>query len=369
MWNPFKRKKARMKFNFDFRTFNNLFQYLQDGESLVSAHVDGFVNEAEMLWYGFPESYLNSELDETVLKNKGFNNFYELLNVVYEKSGLGLVDVAHDIEANAQYNFMVFNFYLPPNADEKKYFKSIKCSFYLFFVCEEGSDAVDSFRVLYSRGLDYTVGDLLAAKFLPDINNPDPEDEVYVDGLAKLLAALSLKKGVQINEEILKKHPYALPTQDVSIGDFTAILNHLNLNKSDNIDDVAEYLYDNWQMDWSELLGDDRYDDGYFPLRFEFLNDDSSWYSDWKFDPEDMEEIVSHILGEEWSFEYPEDTYSQDLLPYVQKTLSQRSLELMHMDTLGDSYQFFIINKENVEVVLTVSDKLKLGIERLNGFM
>lgn len=366
MWNPFKRKRAIMKFNFDFYTFNNLFQYLQNEESLVSVTVDGFLNEAEMIWYEFPNSYLNSELDEKILRNRGFNNFYELLNIVYEKAEIGVVNVAQNIENHEQYDLMVFNFYLPPKTDEKAYFKNIKCSFYLFFVCENGYDSVNSFRVFYSRGLNYTVDDLLEAKFVVDINNPEPEDEVYVNGLEKLLAALSLKTNVEINQDILKKHPNALVSQEVSKDDFLIALDYLYIKKLENADDIADYLYDSWKNDWSELFDEgEYYDDGYFPLRFEFLNDDNSWFSDWKFDPEDMEAIVSHILSEQWMFEYPEETYSHDLFPYVQKALLQRGLELMHMDTLGDSYQFFIVKKENVEPLLSISNKLKLGIEQL----
>lgn len=370
MWNPFKRKRAIRKFNFDFYTFNNLFQYLQNEESFVSVTVDGFLNEAEMMWYEFPNSYLNSELDETVLKNRGFNNFYELLNIVYEKAEISLVDIAQNIEAHEQYDLMVFNFYIPPKADEKNYFKSVKCSFYLFFVCENGADEVNSFRIFFSKGLNYTVDDLLEAKLVVDINNPEPEDEVYINGLEKFLAALSLKTNVEINQDILKKHPNALVSQEISKDDFFNALEYLNIKKLENPDDVAGYLYENWQKKWSELFDEgEYYDDGYFPLRFEFLNEDNSWFSDWKFDPEDMEAIVSHILTEEWTFEYPEETYSHDLFPYVQEALLQRGLELMHMDTLGDSYQFFIVKKEHVEPILAISNKLKLGIEQLNDFI
>lgn len=44
----------------------------------------------------------------------------------------------------------------------------------------------------------------------------------------------------------------------------------------------------------------------------------ATWYSDWKFEPEEMEAIVRNLLGwDEWEWEYPEETYSEELFPYV----------------------------------------------------
>ena len=49
----------------------------------------------------------------------------------------------------------------------------------------------------------------------------------------------------------------------------------------------------------------------------------ATWYSDWKFEPEEMEAIVRNLLGwDEWEWEYPEETYSEELFPYVQEALS-----------------------------------------------
>lgn len=368
MWNPFKRKRKVAKFNFDFCTFKNLFQYLQNEKSLVSVNIDGFENEAEMMWYEFPNSYLDSTDDLTFLENSGFNSFYELLNVVYEKSAVSPVDVSHDMEANNQYDLMVFNYYLQPNANEETLSENVKISFYLVFVCENESEEINGVRILYAKGMDYSVANFVEAKFLVDINNPDPEDEVYVSAFEKIVAAFSLETNVEINKEIVNKYSDFLSDTAVSKDDFRNVLTNLNFKKRDNVEELVNYLYDSWQNDWSSLFTEvEYYDDGYFPLRFSFLDDDNTRFSDWKFDPEDVEEIISQLLGEEWTFNYPNETYSHDLFPYIQKELSQLGLELMHMDTLGDSYQFFIVKKENVDAILSISRKLKLGVEQVNN--
>ncbi|MCW3161550.1 DUF6630 family protein [Chryseobacterium oryctis] len=375
MWNPFRRKKkeqSKTKFNFDFQTFHNLFQYLVHESNQVSVFVDGFEKEAEMTWYEFPYSYQNSEYDEKVLERKGFKNFYELLNIVHEKAEISPVDIESDIENNRQYDLMIFNFYVNPNENEKRHFKRIKCSFYLFFVCENNAEEINSFRIFYSRGLIYTIEDLLDAKFLGDINNPEPEDEIFIERFEKVLAALSQETGVIINEEILNKHPNVLISKDATLQDFREVLDMTNYWKIDNAEEQAQYFYEQWQKDEEQLIaeleeqGEDYYDDGYFPLRFEIIHEDNYWHSDWKFDPEDMEGIIEYFLDEDWTFDYPEETYSHDLFVYVQKALSEKGLELMNMDTLGDSYGFFIVKKENVSHLLSLSNKLKLGIERLS---
>ncbi|PUB26732.1 hypothetical protein C8J95_11084 [Elizabethkingia sp. YR214] len=51
--------------------------------------------------------------------------------------------------------------------------------------------------------------------------------------------------------------------------------------------------------------------------------------------------------------------------PYIQKALAEKDIELMNMNTLGDSYGFFIVKKENVAPLLYLSTKMALGIEQL----
>jgi hypothetical protein len=92
---------------------------------------------------------------------------------------------------------------------------------------------------------------------------------------------------------------------------------------------------------------------------------DAVYYSDWKFDPEDIEYGLSTILEEKFSFEYPEETYSQDLFPYLHAELAKRGLTVLNIDTGGDSYLFCVVNCADVESVLELSQSIGLTIERI----
>ena len=92
---------------------------------------------------------------------------------------------------------------------------------------------------------------------------------------------------------------------------------------------------------------------------------DAVYYSDWKFDPEDIEYGCSTILEEEFTFEYPEETYAHNLFPYLQTELAERELTLLNIDTGGDSYLFCIVNITDVDSILELAQSIDLKIERI----
>ena len=96
-----------------------------------------------------------------------------------------------------------------------------------------------------------------------------------------------------------------------------------------------------------------------------FFESIDCWNSDWKFDPEDAEYFISEMIGEDLNFEYPEETYSHDLFPYIQSALEKRNLELMTYDTHGDNYLFFVANKNDVNRILELSELTKIEINQL----
>ncbi|GAA6764428.1 hypothetical protein AAFH68_03580 [Flavobacterium sp. CGRL1] len=71
------------------------------------------------------------------------------------------------------------------------------------------------------------------------------------------------------------------------------------------------------------------------------------------------------MIGEDLNFEYPEETYSHDLFPYIQSALEKRGLELMSYNTNGDNYLFFVANKEDVGRILELSEITKIEIDQL----
>lgn len=375
MWNPFRKKKKieHSKYNFDFESFYKLFIYLQEENSYVETLVEGQHKVAEMIWYEIPNSYQDSETDLNVLKNNGFSNFYELLNKVHEKAEIGLIDTEEWLKNDGQYNLMQFNFRTDPSEEEQSYFKSARHKFYVLFVIVGDGEEINAYRIFYKRGMDYSIAGLLDSIDIVDLNNPDSEIEPAVAELEKVLAAMSLETGVEINKGITDKYPNARVSREITLQDFKDVLGLANYWEIEDLEEKARYLYEQNYRDKDELIAEleekdedwEYYDDGYFPLRFEIIHEDNYWYSDWKFDPEDIEGIIESFLDERWNFNYPEETYSHDLFPYIQKALAERDLELMNMNTLGDSYGFFLVKKENVVPLLNLSAKMALGIEQL----
>lgn len=375
MWNPFRKNKKieHSKYNFDFESFYKLFIYLQEENSYVETLVEGQHKVAEMIWYEIPNSYQDSETNLNVLKNNGFSNFYELLNKVHEKAEIGLIDTEEWLKNDGQYNLMQFNFRTDPSEEEQSYFKSALHKFYVLFVIVGDGEEINAYRIFYKRGMDYSIAGLLDSIDIVDLNNPDSEIEPAVAELEKVLAAMSLETGVEINKGITDKYPNARVSREITLQDFKDVLGLANYWEIEDLEEKARYLYEQNYRDKDELIAEleekdedwEYYDDGYFPLRFEIIHEDNYWYSDWKFDPEDIEGIIESFLDERWNFNYPEETYSHDLFPYIQKALAERDLELMNMNTLGDSYGFFLVKKENVVPLLNLSAKMALGIEQL----
>lgn len=264
------------------------------------------------------------------------------------------------VENDGQYNLMQFNFRTDPSEEEQSYFKSALHKFYVLFVIVGDGEEINAYRIFYKRGMDYSIAGLLDSTDIVDLNNPDSEIEPAIAELEKVLAAMSQETGVEINKGITDKYPNARVSREITLQDFKDVLGLANYWEIEDLEEKAQYLYEQNYRDKDELIAEleekdedwEYYDDGYFPLRFEIIHEDNYWYSDWKFDPEDIEGIIGAFLDERWNFNYPEETYSHDLFPYIQKALAERDLELMNMNTLGDSYGFFLVKKKMLHLCL-----------------
>lgn len=295
MWNPFRKKKKikHNKYNFDFESFYKLFMYLQEENSYVETLVEGQQKVAEMIWYEIPNSYQDIETELNVLKNNGFSNFYELLNKVHEKAEIGLIDTEEWLKNDGQYNLMQFNFRTDPSEEEQSYFKSALHKFYVLFVIVGDGEEINAYRIFYKRGMDYSIAGLLDSTDIVDLNNPDSEIEPAIAELEKVLAAMSQETGVEINKGITDKYPNARVSREITLQDFKDVLGLANYWEIEDLEEKAQYLYEQNYRDKDELIAEleekdedwEYYDDGYFPLRFEIIHEDNYWYSDWKFDP------------------------------------------------------------------------------------
>ena len=363
MWNLFK-KKSTQEDNY-FEMLYGIFQCLTSEEGSISIKVKDQTNEVECLWYQIPYSFDEYDEHHKALKDNKLNNFYELLNKVYAAANIHPLDVNVALKDELQYDFMQLNFYTDPKSElEKLWVKRVNCSFYFFFVREDGSKEIDSCRVFYRRANDYTINNLLFAKHITNLHQPNPDETEYFDLLECNIVALAEYTGVKIPTELKDKYPDSLLLENATVSDFERIISLVNYNDfEEDIAQKARYLYDNYQMDWNELDDEEYYSD-YFPLRYQIINADSNiWQSDWKFNPEDAQGFIEDLLGESWTFKYPEETYSHDLFPFIKKGLAAKSLALMNFDTGGDSYDFFLVQLQDVSEILNLSVKLNLGIE------
>ncbi|GAA6764412.1 hypothetical protein AAFH68_03420 [Flavobacterium sp. CGRL1] len=98
---------------------------------------------------------------------------------------------------------------------------------------------------------------------------------------------------------------------------------------------------------------------------FNFFRSLNTWYSDWKFDPEDAESSISEMIDKKLNFKYPKKTYSDGLFPYIQKALNKHGYELMSFNIYGDGYLFFVANKKDVSRILKLSELTKIEVDQL----
>ena len=372
IFNLFSKKNP---FSFDFETLYTLFKRLVDNYGAASIKVKQQKGSVNFSWYQLPGSFKNSDLEVHVLQQNNFENFYQALNKIYEIAEINPVSIEEAIENDYQYDLMQIDF----DIFRKDIELWTNCSFYFFFVRENDASEMNNYRVLYHQNNDGTLQSILDSKRIENLNNPNQEDVVFVEQLEKSVAAFSEFLGIE--NPLTRKHPQLLVDEKATVEDFHTLLSFMNYNKDakDHLE-RASILLEQYNDDWNKfkqyddledvdpeyLQAYEDYEFTYFPWRYDLLDEESTWLSDWKFDPEDAEYFINEIIGENCNFDFPENTFSHDLFPYIQKKLSSKGLELMNMNTEGDDYQFFIAKKENVETLLELSNKLDLGLECLS---
>lgn len=368
MLNLFKKKKPTQNTHLDFDTLYALFNYLQKENSYLSIKVKGQKENAEAVWFDIPASFDDSIDNAKALEQNGLTGYYELANKIFEKVNLSTVDILEATEKEWHFDYMQITFYTPPKEENEKIFNIIKCTFYFVFAIDNNAEEINGFRALYRRANDYTINNFLHAKDFININQPDEEDAPYVQQLERNIVALAQYAGTTMNNALRSKYPDSLIEANATLEDFERIIGLINYSSAEaDIKQSTVALFASYQKNWNELIeGYDAAYSQYFPGRYEVLEDSTNfWNSDWKFEAADVEWFIQTTLGEDWTFEYPADTFSHNLFPYIQKALEKDGLELLNIDAEGDNYGFFLARKSDVPEILTLSYKLKLGIEQV----
>ena len=86
--------------------------------------------------------------------------------------------------------------------------------------------------------------------------------------------------------------------------------------------------------------------------------------SDWKFYAEELEEYILDLADfYDWKWEYPADTYSADLFPYMRKQLYPYHLWLCHLDEGADAYLFLLFSEKDMPEIMKLARILDLPLK------
>lgn len=342
-----------------FDVINPIYSHLYNEQASLEFKVKGIQENVIVNLFYFPGSFDHEEANAEI-KKAGFNNPYEVLNELYQKMNIGTL-TEEMIQEGLEYDFIHIQFYSEPTEEEKKFFKRSIKNFVLFF-CSTNSLEINDFRMLYSgrHFYDYIKG-LLESEVV-DVNDPKTEsEEIGIRDFKLVLQGICQYLNIEIPQSItLPSTENLVESQEVTEETFQELIRLVSRGdvEEKELRKQSKELFKDFQKP-----AEDYYDiiENHFAL-FESID---AWNSDWKFDPEDAEYFISDLIGEDFTFDYPEETYSHDLFPYIQSALEKQNLELMTYDTKGDNYLFFVVNKGDVNRILELSELTKIEIDQL----
>jgi len=342
-----------------FDVMDSIYAYLYHESNTLDFKVKGIYDSVLVNLYTFPAS-LDHDEGRAEIKKAGFKNAYEVLNELYKKIGIGVLS-EEIIQQELEYDFIHIQFYSEPGQEVKKYFKRVLNNFIIIFCCTDSLETND-FKILYSGShfIDYTKG-LLDAEFL-DIDNPKNEtQEIGLRDFKIVLQAICQYLNIEIAKDIeLPSFENLIDQEEVTVEAFEEFVKLVSGNnvKQQEIKNHSKKLFVNYQKGPSEYHS-------IVEGHFDFFENIDAWNSDWKFDPEDAEYFISEMIGQDFNFDYPPDTYSHDLFPYIQNALAKLNLELLTYDTHGDNYLFFVVNASDVDEILKLSEITGIEINTL----
>lgn len=339
-----------------FDVIDSIYSYLCNEENSLEFKMKGVHDTISVNLYSFPTSFDHEE-GKNEIKKSGFENPYGVLNELYKKMNIGPIS-KEQILQGLEYDYIHIQFYTEPTPEMKKHLKHVLHNFIIFFCCTNSLETND-FRILYNHNyfLDYTKA-ILDTEYI-DINNPKNEiQKIGFKEFERVLQGICQYLNIEIPQNIELLSAEDLIQDQIRVEHFQEYLRLISRGKMDaeELNEQAEELFENFGIDE---------DDENYDYSFDFLDSINHWHSDWKFDTEEIGAIVSDLIDQDFKFEYPEETYSHNLFPYIQAELAKQNLELMSYDTRGDSYLFFVANKDEVDRILELSEITEMGIDKL----
>jgi hypothetical protein len=343
----------------------------------------GFAGKITVNAYLFPSSFDYKE-SRLQLKKLGYKNSVHLLNATYHKLGideLSKADIKKCVAGELEYWYLhiTFSTLIPPEVRTH-----IKSQIHNFMIFLTDSEAIDDrgFRLMYSESnfLNYTKEfDQSIYLDLDEIESDgNKKYKIIISQLESIIYGICKTIGIEIPDYLRSTVLDRLLIEPPTLEVFESFLklvtrdcyNDLEYQKdAKNLEMLYRGRADNLDLEILEIadeidveIGEDGW---HLDVRIVLDSYEMTYYSDWKFDPENIEWAITNILGEYFTFEYPENTYSHDLFPYIQSALRQKNLELININTFGDSYLFFIANIDDVDRILEVAQTIDLCVERL----
>ncbi|MDX6182263.1 hypothetical protein SGQ44_08660 [Flavobacterium sp. Fl-77] len=340
-----------------FDVLNSIYTYLYEEVNQFEFKMKGIHDTVAVNLYSFPTAF-DYEEARNEMEKSGFKNAYEVLNELYKKINIGPLS-ADQIEQGLEYDYIHIQFYSAPTPEMKQYVKHVLHNFIIFFCCTNSLETND-FRVLYSNSyfLNYTRA-LLETE---PITVNEPKNDIQKIGfkeLERVLQGMSQYLEIELPEGIVLSSqenllPEIIEVTQETFQEFIRLVSRGNIEEK-LLKKLSKKLLKNSTKEYYEMV------EGHF----DFFESIDCWNSDWKFDPEDAEYFISEMIGKALNFEYPEETYSHDLFPYIQSALGKYDLELMTYDTHGDNYLFFVANKKDVNRILELSELTKIEVNQL----
>ena len=338
-----------------FEILDKIYSYLYYENSNVSFKQKGFFDKIYVNRYNFPDSFDNPKKKSEV-KSCGYSSVYQVLNELFSK--IDIDPLSQDlIDENYPVDFIHIQFFSNTKG-MNAVTKNILQNFIIFFCCDNGSADSNSFRILYSNNRYFTffIRNLLDTKYIKkNIPEIDIEKIAFKD-FETVLMGICQHLGIELPKTIACPN---LLFEEVTQAHFEEFLNLITRDEiaDESIKKQSKKMFSKYKKATEE------YD--FIENNFEFLEHINCWNSDWKFSADDVTYFISEIINQEFVFDYPEETYSHELFPYIQKALAKLDLALMSFDTQGDNYLFFVVNKKEIDRVVDLSQMIGVSIDEL----
>ncbi len=332
----------------------------------LSLRLLGFTDEITVNAYAFPSSF-DDEETQSQLKKLKYKSSVHLLNAAYRKLGiteLSKANIKQCIAGEIEYWYLQISFRTPIALELQNHYKTKNHHFMIFLGDPDPDDDAgeDGLRMLYSSQLLFNYVQEFDRAIYLDLDATDLAEnyQTAISQLESVIYGICRTIELEIPPNLQSEALDLLIIQPPTLATFELLL---KLITCDLYKDSA------YRKDAKKLLKSSQKVTEEDQMHWEIISTLATYEmifdSDWKFDPEDIEYGISEILGTEFRCEYPEDTYSHGLFPYIQTELAKQGLILMNIDTFGDSYSFCIVNIVDVDRILELAQSIDLKIERI----